>query len=70
MVALENDESSTETVNTEKEESAEMCRPRPQPENGSILLSLGGGGGPVTRRLLALNKRGHWHLVAKTIRLF
>lgn len=39
MVALENDKSSTEKVNTEKAESAEMCTPRQQPRNGSILLT-------------------------------
>lgn len=32
-----------------------------------IKLREWGGGGAVTRRLLALNKRGHWHLVAKII---
>lgn len=37
MVALENDESSTEKVNTEKAESAEMCMPQQQPTNRSIL---------------------------------
>lgn len=39
MVALENDESSPEKVNTEKGESAEICTLRQQPRNGSILLT-------------------------------